>query len=71
VGLRKWLGLEKGPDPSRTKKRWPAELAENHEGPIVTFGIPLKSAKTSRDWSRTQVLLGATLRSVFRQSDPR
>jgi hypothetical protein len=71
VGLKSWLGLKKPYDAWHRVKRWPADLAEDHEGPIVSFGIPLKSAKTSGDWSRTQALLGATLRSVFRQSDPR
>ena len=71
MGLRTWLGLRKRSGGSHPVKLWPASLAESHEGPIVTFGISLRSEKTSRDWRETQALLGATLRSVFRQTDPR
>jgi len=71
LGFKTWLGLKKRRYAGRTLKRWPVELAEDHEGPIVTFGIPLRSAKTSTDWKNTQALLGATLRSVLRQSDSR
>ena len=71
MGLKEWLGLSLGQGDGYPVKQWPANLAEDCTGPIVTFGIPLKSAKTSRDWDVTQSMLGTTLRSVFRQSDPR
>jgi hypothetical protein len=71
VGLRTWLGLKRQPGFGQTVRRWPSDLAEDYQGPIVTFGIPLKSARTSKDWGQTQALLGATLRSIFRQSDQR
>jgi len=86
MGLKTWLGLKKNvqkpkimkkatkksnPYASHTVKYWPVDLAEEWRGPIVTFGISLKSATVSNDWDQTQILLGGTLRSIFRQSDPR
>jgi len=83
MGLRRWLGLKKPraktchvplPPPHhacRTIKSWPAHVAELEGGSVVTFGIALRSARTSPDWRLTEGLLAATLRSVLRQSDAR
>lgn len=70
MGLRTWLGLKSGPV-FETFKRWPADLAERHFDPIVTFGIPLISSRSCADWQRVSELLQHTLNSVLRQSDPR
>lgn len=40
-----------------------------HE-PQFCFCIPFKSKQRSRDWNATQSLLGHTLRSILRQTDP-
>lgn len=44
---------------------------EQLTGPIVTFGISLKAAATSKNWQRTAEFLIATLASLYRQTDPR
>ena len=47
------------------------EIETAPDVPILMFGISLASRATSKDWSRTQQLLSATLRSLLNQSDPR
>lgn len=83
MGILKKLGLKRESARERAKrlrpllpefewkKRWPRSLAEDHVGPIVTFGISLRASTTSTDWPRFGRLLQATLHSVFRQTDNR
>jgi len=47
MGLKTWLGLRKSPNAVEVSKRWPAISAEDQSEPIVTLGIPLKSARSA------------------------